>query len=175
MADVAVQISSDAYQVFSFTAREHENIAHEPGDPKRDVEQAHEDLLALTVQQSEIEKRIGVVRRTLLALVGTFGPDILSRTSDAHGPVQDFPKRRSGVSELCCKILEGSPAGLTSQQLTEVIQRESPWALAGFTKPGVVTANVLRVLRRSGEVECRREHNKRLSWRSTGRGVRQSS
>lgn len=174
MADVAVQISSVADPVFSFTDREHENVAFELEEPSR-TERAQKDLLALTFQQSEIEKRIGVVRRALLALVQAFGPQVLERTLNTDRAIPNVLSAGSEVPELCREILRHSPTGLTSQQLTQVIQRESPSALAGFTKPGVVTANVLRVLQRTGEVECRHKNGERLCWRSAVAGSRPAS
>ena len=127
-------------------------------DAERVIGQIQCELQLLLAKHASIQKRIGVIKNTVIGLADVFGPDII------NGELQQLlftraarrtPRPQPGLTELCRQILRGSSLPLTVRQVYGVMQEKYPSVLSGHKNP---TASLLVVLRRLvsyGEAEAK--------------------
>jgi hypothetical protein len=125
-------------------------------DRQRVIGRIQHELQLLLLEHAAIQKRIGVIKRTVIGLADVFGPDIID------GKLQDLLSKRSarparshpGLTDVCREILKECSQPLTVRKACGIIQEKYPSLLARHRNP---TASVLVVLRRLasyGEVEA---------------------
>jgi hypothetical protein len=133
--------------------------------PHDSSEEIQRNLLALAVQQAQIQTRIRTLRHAISALVQAFGPTILCGDypvicerlrpiTSAHPPMMD----------VCRMILTGSRQWLTLSQILDAVRIKYPSTMGRFLKPGTALSNALRALHRHGVVETKLKSGVR-EWR----------
>ncbi|GAC1434908.1 MAG: hypothetical protein NVS1B11_22210 [Terriglobales bacterium] len=124
---------------------------------------AHEELQQLIRQRTEIMKRIGTVRQTILGLASIFGEgavdggllELLDHRSS---------KRQSGFTNACRVVLMESTRPLSAREFCEHIQRRNPPLLLRHKDPLASVTTVLNRLVEYGEANSEVGENGRRAW-----------
>ena len=134
----------------SMTLSDSEDASGSAGNPRVTMEQVHDELVSLSLEQADVQERIRATRRALTALLNVFGPGILNEqlaVSQASAHQEPFWQCTT-PADLCREIVKRSPRWLTIRDVLAVIRRESPLSLARSANPGVSLSNALRALQR---------------------------
>lgn len=141
------------------------NNSHFHGDPhlQEVVRAAHEELQQLIRQRTEIMKRIGTVRQTILGLASMFGEgavngDLLELVDHRSS------KRQSGFTNACRMVLMESTRALSAREVCEQIQRRNPALLLRHKDPLASVTTVLNRLVEYGEANSEAGTSGRRVW-----------
>ena len=111
------------------------------------VKVAHGELRRLIQQRTEITKRIGTIKQTIMGLCDLFGDDELS--DDLRELVNSKAvARRRGITQVCRKVLMDARCPLTARNVCQQIQ---PRALLDLPNSKNLAATVTTVLTRLAE------------------------
>ena len=148
-----------AVGVFHSTAQNPEPDPH----VKRVIKQAHDELLQLLQQRSDLMKRIGTLKQTISGLANLFGDNVLGdELLELIGETKD-KRRQPGFTNACRKILIDAKRPLTAREVSQILQDRSPLLLATHRDPLASVTTVLNRLSGYGEAESSVRDGRR-SW-----------
>jgi hypothetical protein len=128
------------------------------------VEAANDELRRLLQQRSEIVKRIGTIKQTIMGLYklyNLFGDDELS--DDLHELVNGKAEvRRRGITQACRKVLMDAGCPLTARNVCEQIQQRTDLPCSKNLVGAVTT--VLSRLEKYGEARTVPRDNGPRAW-----------
>lgn len=142
-------------------------IGHDGGarDPhvQQVVKAAHEELRQLMRQRSDIMKRIGTVKQTIIGLANLFGDDMLD---DELLELVDRKSsgRQPGFTKACRMVLMEADHPLGAREVCEQIQVKAPPVLARHKDPLASVTTVLNRLVDYGEARTVIRENGRRAW-----------
>jgi hypothetical protein len=88
------------------------------------VKTAHDELRRLVQQRTEITKRIGTIKQTIVGLCNLFGDDELK--DDLYQLVNGkAAARRSGITQACRRVLMDAGCPLTTRSVCDQIQQRN--------------------------------------------------
>src|SRR5262249_21410411 len=124
---------------------------------------AQEELRQLMVQRSEIMKRIGTVKQTVIGLANMFGEDGLN--DDLREMVdRKSGGRQPGFTKACRMVLIEAGRPLGAREVCELIQRRLPPLLERHKDPLASVTTVLNRLVEYGEARPVVRENGRRAW-----------
>ena len=127
------------------------------------VKSAHDELRRLIQQRSEITKRIGTIKQTIVGLCNMFGDyelgDDLRELVDGKAAV-----RRSGITRACRKVLMDAGCPLTARNVSEQIQQRTPPDLSCSKNLVATVTTVLSRLAKYGEARTVSSDNGSRAW-----------
>jgi len=127
------------------------------------VNAAHGELRRLIQQRSEITKRIGTIKQTIVGLCNLFGDDELS--DDLHELVNGKAVvRRPGITQACRKVLMDAASPLTARNVCEQIQQQTAPELPCSKKLVAEVTTVLGRLAQYGEARTMTRDNGPRTW-----------
>lgn len=141
--------------------------SHEPAtrDPhvQQVVKAAHEELRQLMRQRSDIMKRIGTVKQTIIGLANLFGDDMLD---DELLELVDRKSsgRQPGFTKACRMALMEADRALGAREVCEQIQSKAPMVLSRHKDPLASVTTVLNRLVDYGEARTVIRENGRRAW-----------
>ena len=141
--------------------------SHEPAtrDPhvQQVVKAAHEELRQLMRQRSDIMKRIGTVKQTIIGLANLFGDDMLD---DELLELVDRKSsgRQPGFTKACRMALMEADRALGAREVCEQIQSKAPMVLSRHTYPLASLTRVLNGLVYYGDARTVIRENGRRAW-----------
>ena len=97
------------------------------------IRSAELELLALLQQRTELMKRIGSIKQTLVGLANMFGDSVLSE--QLLDLLDRNTARRSGFTQACRAVLMESSTHLSARQVCDLLQKKFPGVLARHKKP----------------------------------------
>jgi hypothetical protein len=113
------------------------------------IRSAELELLVLLQQRSELMKRIGSIKQTLVGLANMFGDDVLSER--LLGLLdRGTPRRNTGFTQSCRAVLIESSTSLSVREVCELLKTKFPGMIEKHKKP---TASVTTVLNRLVEYD----------------------
>lgn len=125
------------------------------------VNQAHEELLQLLEQRSDLMKRIGTLKQTIVGLANLFGDNLLSEELlDLIGDHKN-KKRHAGFTDACRKILIEAKQPMSARDVCQQIQATMPLLLTHHREPLASVTTVLNRLSNYGEAEAVTSHGRR--------------
>ena len=127
------------------------------------VRQAHEELRQLLQQRSEVMRRIGTVKQTIVGLANLFGDEVLSEE------LLELVDRKSGgrqpgFTKACRMILMEANRALSARDVCDRIQERMPPMLARHKDPMASVTTVLNRLVAYGEAKAVALENGRRAW-----------
>src|ERR1700756_226189 len=131
-----------------------EATANAPGDEnssvKNVVREAERELRQLIEARSEVTKRIGSVKQTIVGLAKLFGDGILD------APLLDLVdrnsgSRRHGITRACRRALMEAERPMSARDVCEKIQRTAPALLVHHKDPMATINTILGRLMEYGE------------------------
>jgi hypothetical protein len=127
------------------------------------VRQAHEELRQLLQQRSEVMRRIGTVKQTIVGLANLFGDEVLS---DELLELVDRKSggRQPGFTKACRMILMEANRALSARDVCDRIQERMPPMLARHKDPMASVTTVLNRLVAYGEAKAVALENGRRAW-----------
>jgi hypothetical protein len=127
------------------------------------VRQAHEELRQLLQQRSEVMRRIGTVKQTIVGLANLFGDEVLS---DELLELVDRKSggRQPGFTNACRMILMEANRALSARDVCDRIQERMPPMLARHKDPMASVTTVLNRLVAYGEAKAVALENGRRAW-----------
>jgi hypothetical protein len=130
---------------------------------KEVVKAAQEELRLLVRQRSEIMKRIGTVKQTIVGLANLFGEEILS---DELLEVVDRKAsgRQPGFTRACRMVLMEVGRPLTAREICEHLQNRLPPVLQRHKDPIASVTTVLNRLVEYGEARALFRGDGRRAW-----------
>ncbi len=118
------------------TIRQVESVLHK----------AHETLRELLDQRTEVTRRIGTVRRTILGLAGLLGdqalPDDLT-LRDLDLTDRAVHRRKRGLTEACRTVLMKATGPISAREVRDRIEQTAPSILSGHKHPLAAVTTVL--------------------------------
>lgn len=127
------------------------------------VRAAHEELRQLMRQRSEIMKRIGTVKQTIVGLANLFGDNVLNEDLleliDRKGS-----GRQPGFTKACRMVLMEAGRPLGAREVCEHIQQRVPPVLLRHKDPLASVTTVLNRLVDYGEARAVVRENGRRAW-----------
>lgn len=124
---------------------------------------AHDELRQLMVQRSDIMKRIGTVKQTIIGLANMFGDQVLNE--DLLELVdRKASGRQPGFTKACRMVLMESRNPLGARDVCEQIQRRVPTLLLRHKDPLASVTTVLNRLVDYGEARAVVRDNGRRAW-----------
>jgi hypothetical protein len=124
------------------------------GHVKQVVMQAHQELLVLLQQRSELIKRIGTVKQTIAGLANLFGEGVLGEELLELVGDQKDKRRHPGFTNACRKALMEARCPMGARDVCDKIQEKAPSILAHHRDPMASVATVLNRLATYGEAEA---------------------
>jgi hypothetical protein len=113
------------------------------------IRSAELELMALLQQRTELMKRIGSIKQTLVGLANMFGDSVLNER--LLGLLdRSTARRRSGFTQACRAVLMESPTHLSVRQVCDLLLSKFPGVLEKHKKP---TASVTTILNRLVEYD----------------------
>lgn len=131
---------------------------------KQVVRHAHDELVQLLEQRSELMKRIGTLKQTLAGLANLFGETVLNDELLELVGEQKDKKRNPGFTNACRKILMESQRPLNAGEVCQRMQEKLPMLLTSHREPLASVTTVLNRLAHYGEAEAVM-NNGRRAWR----------
>ena len=127
------------------------------------VRAAHEELRQLMRQRSDIMKRIGTVKQTIIGLANLFGDEMLD---DELLELVDRKSsgRQPGFTKACRMVLMEADRPLGAREVCEQIQQKAPQVLARHKDPLASVTTVLNRLVDYGEAKTVIKENGRRAW-----------
>jgi hypothetical protein len=127
------------------------------------VEVAHEELRRLIQQRAEIIKRIGTIKQTIAGLCNLIGDHELS--DDLQELVNcKAGVRRSGLTQLCRKVLMEASCPVNAREVSDQIQRQTNSGLPSHKNLVASVITVLNRLVQYGEARTVLRENGRRAW-----------
>ncbi|HEY1262035.1 MAG TPA: hypothetical protein VGF06_00845 [Terriglobales bacterium] len=124
---------------------------------------AQDELRQLMSQRSEIMKRIGTVKQTILGLANMFGDSVLNE--DLLELVdRKSGGRQPGFTKACRMVLMEADRPLGAREVCEQIQRRLPPLLLRHKDPLASVTTVLNRLVEYGEARAVVRENGRRAW-----------
>jgi hypothetical protein len=127
------------------------------------VRQAHDELRQLLQQRSDVIRRIGTIKQTIVGLANLFGDGVLS---DELLELVDRKSsgRQPGFTKACRMILMDSKRALSARDVCDRIQEKAPLLLARHKDPMASVTTVLNRLVAYGEARAVSLDNGRRAW-----------
>jgi hypothetical protein len=127
------------------------------------VKAAHEELRQLMRQRSDIMKRIGTVKQTIIGLANLFGDEMLD---DELLELVDRKSsgRQPGFTKACRMALMEADRALGAREVCEQIQQKAPLVLSRHKDPLASVTTVLNRLVDYGEARTVIRENGRRAW-----------
>lgn len=143
-------------------ASNHDQATRDP-HVQQVVKAAHEELRQLMRQRSDIMKRIGTVKQTIIGLANLFGDEMLN---DELLELVDRKSsgRQPGFTKACRMALMEVDRPLGAREVCELIQQKSPSILARHKDPLASVTTVLNRLVDYGEARTVVRENGRRAW-----------
>ena len=140
----------------------HESATRDP-HVQQVVKAAHEELRQLMRQRSDIMKRIGTVKQTIIGLANLFGDDMLD---DELLELVDRKSsgRQPGFTKACRMALMEADRALGAREVCEQIQNKAPMVLSRHKDPLASVTTVLNRLVDYGEARTVIRENGRRAW-----------
>jgi hypothetical protein len=124
--------------------------------PKDVAGRIRQELQMLLRERGAINRRIGLMKRTLVGLAEICGPDVANRGQPSASDAPPAPHRtrgsQSGLTETCRRTLMGLSQPVTTRQLCERIEQQDSSLFARNKHPMESLAVVLKRLVSYGEV-----------------------
>jgi|GEM_PF-339326 hypothetical protein len=140
----------------------HESATRDP-HVQQVVKAAHEELRQLMRQRSDIMKRIGTVKQTIIGLANLFGDEMLD---DELLELVDRKSsgRQPGFTKACRMALMEADRALGAREVCEQIQQKAPLVLSRHKDPLASVTTVLNRLVDYGEARTVIRENGRRAW-----------
>jgi hypothetical protein len=140
----------------------HEQTTRDP-HVQQVVKAAHEELRQLMRQRSDIMKRIGTVKQTIIGLANLFGDEMLN---DELLELVDRKSsgRQPGFTKACRMALMEADRPLGAREVCELIQHKAPTILSRHKDPLASVTTVLNRLVDYGEARTVVRENGRRAW-----------
>jgi len=141
------------------------------------VRQAHEELRQLLRQRSEIMKRIGTIKQTIVGLANLFGDEVLNEEL-LELIDRKSSGRQPGFTKACRMVLMEASRPLGAREVCELIQQRIPPMLSRHKDPLASVTTVLNRLVDYGEARTLTRENGRRAWQwvsEPGDGARMRS
>ena len=152
-------------EVFMESSRGVSNHEQATRDPhvQQVVKAAHEELRQLMRQRSDIMKRIGTVKQTIIGLANLFGDEMLN---DELLELVDRKSsgRQPGFTKACRMALMEADRPLGAREVCELIQHKAPTILSRHKDPLASVTTVLNRLVDYGEARTVVRENGRRAW-----------
>lgn len=132
------------------------------------IRSAELELLALLQQRTELMKRIGSIKQTLVGLANMFGDSVLSE--QLLDLLDRNTARRSGFTQACRAVLMESSTHLSARQVCDLLQKKFPGVLARHKKPLASVTTVLARLAEYDEVRTFLDEDGRRLWQWSREG-----
>jgi len=127
------------------------------------VKAAHEELLQLLRQRSEIMKRIGTVKQTIAGLANLFGEQVLG--DELLELIDRKPNgRQPGFTKACRNVLMEVRRPLGAREVCVELERYAPTILARHKDPLASVTTVLNRLVDYGEARSLSNDRGRRVW-----------
>jgi hypothetical protein len=127
------------------------------------VKAAHEELLQLLVQRSEIMKRIGTLKQTIAGLADLFGDSVLG--DDLLELMGRKPNgRQSGFTKACRRVLMGIHRPVGASEVCVQLERQAPEIMSRHKDPLASVTTVLNRLVSYGEARSLSNERGRRVW-----------
>jgi hypothetical protein len=127
------------------------------------VKAAHEELLQLMRQRTELMKRIGTVKQTIAGLANLFGEQLLG--DDLLELIDRKPNgRQPGFTKACRSVLMEVRRPLGAREVCVELQRYAPAILARHKDPLASVTTVLNRLVDYGEARSLSNERGRRVW-----------
>jgi len=127
------------------------------------VKAAHEELLQLLVQRSEIMKRIGTLKQTIAGLADLFGDSVLG--DDLLELMGRKPNgRQSGFTKACRRVLMGIHRPVGASEVCVQLERQAPEIMLRHKDPLASVTTVLNRLVSYGEARSLSNERGRRVW-----------
>ena len=130
------------------------------------VKAAHEELRQLLRQRSELMKRIGTLKQTIVGLANLFGDEILSDDlmELLHSKVVG---RQAGFTKVCRMVLMEANKPLVVREVCGQIKQRLPAVLLRHKNPVASVSNVLSRLVQYGDAQTMVQENGQRAWQWT--------
>ncbi len=126
-------------------------------------------LRVLMLERAAIDKRIGIVKKTVVGLADLVGSDVIN--GEMLDPLRLPSARRSrthpGLTDLCRQLLKEASEPLTVRQILRQLQDKSPGGLDRQRHPENSLRVILSRLVAYGEAEERRTKEGLCAWKVT--------
>ena len=141
--------------------------ANAPGDEnpyvKNVVRQAERELRQLIEERTEVTKRIGTVKQTIVGLAKLFGGGILD------APLLDLVDRKSGsrrhgITRACRRVLMEAERPMSARNVCDEIQRTAPALLVRHKDPMATINTILGRLVEYGEATALPGNRGQRAW-----------
>ncbi len=132
------------------------------------VKAAHDELQDLIRLRSEIMKRIGTVKQTIVGLANLFGDNILS--DDLQKMLDRKSNRQMGFTKACRIVLMEASRPLGAREVCEQIQVRIPPIIERHKDPLASVTTVLNRLVEYGEAKAVVRENGRRAWEWVSEG-----
>jgi hypothetical protein len=127
------------------------------------VKTAHEELRQLMRQRSDIMKRIGTIKQTIVGLANLFGGGILN--DDLLELVdRKTSGRQPGFTRACRMVLMEAARPLGAREVCEQMQQKIPPVILHHKDPLASVTTVLNRLVEYGEAQSVVRENGRRAW-----------
>ena len=127
------------------------------------VKAAGEDLRQLIQQRSDIAKRIGTIKQTIVGLANIFGDDWLGEELSELVGRKDGA-RQWGLTKSCRKVLMEANRPLRAEEICEQLRGRIPMILLHHKDPAASVTTVLNRLVAYGEALKVHDENGRRAW-----------
>lgn len=127
------------------------------------VRQAHEELRQLMQQRSEVMRRIGTIKQTIVGLANLFGDGVLN---DELLEMVDRKSsgRQPGFTKACRMVLMDANRALSARDVCDRLQQKAPPVLARHKDPMASVTTVLNRLVAYGEAKAVSLETGRRAW-----------
>ena len=124
---------------------------------------AHQELLALLQQRTDLMKRIGTVKQTIIGLANLFGDDVLD--DELLTLVDRKPNgRQPGFTRACRTVLIETRAPLTAREVVGQMQQRFAGVLVNHKDPLASVTTVLNRLVAYGEARSTANQSGKRVW-----------
>ncbi|MBZ5655015.1 MAG: hypothetical protein LAO56_07010 [Acidobacteriia bacterium] len=139
-------------------------MLHAGGAPVEQViKAAHDELRQLMQQRSEIMKRIGTVKQTIVGLANLFGDQVLD--DDLLELIDRKPNgRQPGFTKACRTALMEAGRPLGAREVCQELEKRSPAILSRHKDPMASVTTVLNRLVDYGEARSLSNDRGRRVW-----------
>jgi chorismate mutase len=135
---------------------------------------AHDELLQLLEQRSEVMKRIGTVKQTIAGLANLFGDEALSE--DLLELIDRKPNgRQPGFTKACRRVLMEAQRSLGAREVCAELERQVPAILSRHKDPLASVTTVLNRLVDYGEARSLTNDRGRRVWQWVSEGERDAA
>jgi hypothetical protein len=133
------------------------------------IGQLQSELRFLKLERAAIRKRIGIIKKTIVALADLFGSHVINGELQGLLAVQSGRRlrTRTGLTDFCRQLLKEASAPLTAREILGKIQEEFPVGLVGHRHPLNSLRMIMRRLVAYGEAEESLTEKGLRAWRAT--------